>query len=128
MIIVPQKTDSSKIFIIKMVDHIVTDALNYLHATSMLQDRDWKENPVPRAFTSRSQRLTTWQVFYKWFELIGNLTAYGKKQDAIKRVGKGEPSSEYSYSVSGPIDLKILKQKSKQLDVTINELFVGARG
>ena len=68
---------------------------------------------MPRPFTPRSQRLTTWQVITKWFELIGNLTANGKKQDAIKRLGKGEPSFEYSYNVSGPIDLKMLKQRSK---------------
>ena len=68
---------------------------------------------MPRPFTPRSQRLSTWQVFTKWFELVGNLTAAGKKQNAIERLGKGEPSFEFSYKVSGPIDLKMLKQKSK---------------
>ena len=72
MIIVPQKTDSSKIFIVKVISHMVTDALNYLHATSMMQDGGWKNNPVPRPV---SKRLSTWQVFTKLPELLGILSA-----------------------------------------------------
>ena len=40
--------------------------------------------------------------------------------------GKGEPGQTYSYKLSGPIDLAELKARSKELNVTINELFVGA--
>lgn len=72
MIIVPQKTDSSKIFIVKVISHMVTDALSYLHATSMMQDGGWKNNPVPRPV---SKRLSTWQVFTKLPELLGILSA-----------------------------------------------------
>ena len=72
MIIVPQKTDSSKIFIIKLISHVITDALNFLHATSMLQDGGWKNNPVPRP---ASKRLSTWEVFTRLPELLGILSA-----------------------------------------------------
>ena len=72
MIIVPHKTDSSKIFILKVISHMVTDALSYLHATSMLQDGGWKQNPVPRP---ASERLSTWQVFTRLPELLGILSA-----------------------------------------------------
>ena len=40
--------------------------------------------------------------------------------------GKGEPGETFSYNLSGPIDLAELKAHSKDLNVTINELFVGA--
>ena len=123
MTIVPNKTDSSKVYIVKMIDHCVTDALSYLHITSMLQDRDWRENPVPIAF---SKPLSTWQVFYKWFAAMRPMIAYKNKQKTIERVGKGDPSSERDYQISGPIDLKSLKTRSKELDVTINELFLGS--
>ena len=59
------------------------------------------------------EQLSTWQVFTKWFELMGILTAYGKKQDAIEKLGKGKRSNEFSYKVSGPIDLQQLKRLSK---------------
>ena len=72
MIIVPQKTDSSKIFTIKLVSHVTTDALSLLHATSMLQDGGWKNNPVPRP---ASKPLTTWEVLSKLPELLGILSA-----------------------------------------------------
>ena len=72
MIIVPQKTDSSKIFIIKLISHVITDALSFLHATSMLQDGGWKNNPVPRP---TSKRLSSWEVFTRLPELLGILSA-----------------------------------------------------
>ena len=59
-----------------MVCHAVTDALSYLHATSLLQDRDWRENPVP---VPANKLLSTWQVFTKWFELMGILASWKKK-------------------------------------------------
>ena len=123
MTIVPNKTDSSKVYIVKMIDHCVTDALSYLHITSMLQDRDWRENPVPIAF---SPPLSTWQVFTKWFGAMRPIMAYKNRQKVIERVGKGDPSSERDYQISGPIDLQSLKKRSKELDVTINELFLGS--
>ena len=64
IIIVPHKVDSSRIFIIKLISHMVTDALSYLHVTSMLQDGGWKSNPVPRPV---GERFSTWKVFTKWF-------------------------------------------------------------
>ena len=72
MVIVPQKTDSSKVYIVKVISHMVTDALSYLHATSMMQDGGWKSNPVPRPV---SKRLSTWEVFTKLPELLGILSA-----------------------------------------------------
>ena len=123
MVIVPQKTDSSKIYIIKLICHRVTDALSYLHLTSMLQDQAWQDNPVPRPVI---ERLPTWKVFFKSFELMKILDSWKKKQDATEKVVIGEPSGKYSYNVSGPIDLELLKYHSKELNVTINEMFVGA--
>ena len=58
---------------------------------------------------------------------LGKITGpLKKKQDAIIKIGKGQQNDKFEYCLSGPIELQQLKQKSKALDVTINELFSGA--
>ena len=54
---------------------------------------------------------------------MGLIASWKKKQDAII---KGESDQTYSYHVSGPIDLAQLKYRSQELNVSINELFLGA--
>ena len=57
------------------------------------------------------------------FKIVGPMK---KKQDAIVRVGKGEKNRTFKFNLSGPIDLSKLKSKSKEMGVTINDLFAGA--
>ena len=46
MTIVPQKTDNSKIYIVGLADHGVTDGLSLIQSIGMLQE-NWRDLPVP---------------------------------------------------------------------------------
>ena len=54
------------------------------------------------------------------------LAPFKKKQDAIAKYSKGTPTKNYEYVQGRPIELQKVKQKSKQLGVTFNELLAGA--
>ena len=88
----------------------------------MLQE-NWQENPLP--WQNRAA-LSTMNLIKKTLELFKIVGPMKKRQDAIVRVGKGEKNRTFKFNLSGPIDLSKLKSKSKEMGVTINDLFAGA--
>lgn len=122
MLIVPQKTDKSKIYIVSLVDHAAADGLSILQTTAMMQD-NWLENPVP---LPDRELLSTGQFLRKLFDLTKVLIPTDKRIKSIKNIGKGAKGEDFHYKLSGPIQLSELKKQSKQLGVTINDLFMGA--